>query len=102
MQMAPSPEYVTNGPYRLVSRAARITILDLTLEEAVVQFRRQLMPVAEECEGGIVDEDGVITLGYGFWDGTLEWFGVREALELFRDDPLVEPLDWLAAEQGIG
>ena len=28
--------------------------------------------------------------------------GVREALDLLRDDPLVEPLDWLAAETAIG
>ena len=87
------------GPYWFVK--SEFTVFhDLTLEDAIEMFAEQAVPAHSTRMAYVADRTGVIVVGYYTQDHSApQWFGLEVGYRLLYQEPLVETLEIMLAEE---
>ncbi len=92
-------KHVPVGPFWFVKSTATI-VNDLTLDEAITMFAEQAVPAHNTRMAYVCDRTGVIVVGYYTHDHCApEWLGLDIGFRLLHDEPLVETLEIMLAEE---
>lgn len=106
MWKAPAPwTYQPRGPYFLITLGPDVPPADTEyddFDEVLRIFVRQRMPPPTECVGAVIlDNDGVIVLGWSCVLGWMQWLGIKWGHEQLEQFPFLDPLSLQEAQMQI-
>ena len=92
-------------PFLLTMMPDGLCLWDLDFRSAIDEFVRYALPPSHELGGACVgDSNGVIAIGFAsnpYSDPALQWVGTRAAVDLLRQNRLVEPLLLASIEMAL-
>lgn len=93
---------LVDGPFYVLKDPSTIITNIQSLSDAVAEFARVAVPAHRCPVAHVSTNDGVPVVGYvrPSDDAEVMWFGLKQGFDLLYQQPYIEPLEIMLAEEG--